>query len=340
MAEREIDPRLTEAFGDHHERIPSIAFVDPLQVDDAAGAAIASANRLLRFEAWLDGLERRKRDAGQLEERAERAATLAFARAEEDARRLASSLIDSVLPFGRAGFFDELLPYACEAVERAGGQIDVRALFAAAEGPVTRILEERGMEPEMIKLAFRAPNEEGLRSFEGVTLRCREPGVMELGDEKRRSSTQARNPAPLPLLDGNTWVYRGAIRMLHPNPKAVIDGVPRSSPWASTLGLAKFLVDSYEDRSQEAERDGIRVFESGFAWIIIIIIVLIVLAVAGLVITLLCFAGVINNEGICILGLIAAFLPGIIGCFIAGGKPDLTSGTICSVALDGHGADG
>src|SRR5207248_1592875 len=111
------------------------------------------------------------------------------------------------------------------------------------------------------------------RSFEGVTVHCGEPGVMELGDEKRRSSTQARNPAPLPLLDGYTWVYCGAIRMLRPNPKAVIDGVPRSSPWGSTLGLAKFLVDSYEGRSQEAKRDGIRVFESGFLWIIVIIIV-------------------------------------------------------------------
>ena len=41
------------------------------------------------------------------------------------------TMTNVVRPFSRAGFFDELQPYGCEAFERAGGEIDIGALLAA-----------------------------------------------------------------------------------------------------------------------------------------------------------------------------------------------------------------
>src|SRR5262245_33392619 len=151
-----IDPKLSEALADHHEQLPSLELIDPVAVDDAATRAIRAADRLLRFELWLDGLEHRKAK-GQLSPAGERAALKALERAEEDARELSAGMLDAIAPFCRAEFFDEAVPYLCDVVKNVGNDVDASALIRAAQEPFADVLRERGMSEASLELAARAP---------------------------------------------------------------------------------------------------------------------------------------------------------------------------------------
>jgi hypothetical protein len=327
-----IDPRILEAFADHHERLSGLMLADTSQVEDATEKAIAAATRLMRFEVWLDRLEQQKRAAGSLPPAAEQGAVEAFTRAEEDARALASALIEAVRPLSRAAFWDEALPYMSEAVGRVG-EIDVGALFAAARGPFAELLQARGMDSRLTDPLFRSADE-AARGFQGITLSSREAGVLLLQDGRRQASMQARNRQPLPLLDGDTWVYAGALRTLQPDPSAVIDGIPRTSPWAGALALAKALTETYEDRARQAAREGVHVHETGFPWIVILAILAIMLIVAGLTIMILCGIGTITDQNLCKVGIAMLFIGLFIGCILLEGEVGAAPGGVaCTLTI-------
>ncbi|HEY1277760.1 MAG TPA: hypothetical protein VGF25_22825 [Thermoleophilaceae bacterium] len=330
-----IDPKLSEALADHHERLPSLELVDPVAVDDAATRAVGAADRLLRFEVWLDGLEGRKAN-GQLSPAGERAALKGLERAERDARELSAALLDAMAPFCRAEFFDEAVPYLCDVVKQVGNDVDASAVIRAAQEPVADLLRERGMSEASLELAARTPKE-AKRAFDRLKLSCASPGVLEMSRGAKRAQMQPRTRVALPLLDGDTWVTGGLLKRLGLDEEAIVDKVPRSSPWADALALAKALTDTYEQRVREAREDGIRVWDTGFPWLILLVVVIVVaLIVAGAIITILCATGNITNKDVCTLGIILIFAGLFIGCVALGGAVTGGAGGIaCTLIFEG-----
>jgi hypothetical protein len=345
MTTRELDPKVVEAFADHHERLGRLAFVNPVLIEEPAASAIAAASRLLAFEQWLDRLEQKKRDEGSLDPDAEYLAAEAFVRAENDARTLASNVIDVVRPLSRAGFFDEAIPYACEAIKRIGSDIDMATVFASAREPMTEMLAQRGMDPQLSSLLFRAVDE-ARDGYKGLTLNCHDSGVLFMQRKGRRTSMQPHNIAKLPLLDGNTWIYGGLLRTLHTDKSAVRDGVPRTSPWGGVLALAKALVENYEDRARRTAEEGVHVYSTGFFWFIFILIVIIVAIVATVVVLVLCAVGVVKNKTICTIAFILLAAALFMGCVESGGDTTVGGGengiaALCTLKSDGPtGIDG
>jgi hypothetical protein len=337
----DLDPDLVAAFSDHEERLGIIALVNDGLALDAAERAIAAADRLCAFELWHDRLEQWKGSAGSLPPKVETAAVQAFGRAETSARELAGSAIDAVRAFVEAGFFDEAIPYTCEAIHKAGGTVDMAEVVEASKEVIPDLLAERGMAREHVDLLYRAIAE-GSDGWVGLTLSSCEDGALMVRHGRRHNSLQAHAIHPLPLLDGSIWVHAGAIHMLARDEEAVVDNTPRTSPWGGILALAQALTEGYQGRRALTAAKGVQVYETGFLWVIIVIIVIIVLVVAGIVITVLCAAGKIKNKDVCTLGALLLIAGLFLGCVAAGGKLGAGDGggVGCTVTWSSDGSDG
>jgi hypothetical protein len=162
---------------------------------------------------------------------------------------------------------------------------------------------------------------------------CYERGILQLQDDERRTTMQPRAVTPLPLLDGDSWVYRGLLRTLQDYPDAMIGKVPRTSPWAGVLALAKALVDNYESRSRVARREGVHLHDTGFPWLALLIVLFVVLVVAGATITVLCAIGTITDGTVCTIGLVMLLIGLNLPCVVE------IPGVSCAITFGG-GFDG
>jgi hypothetical protein len=311
-----------------------VRLVDPQLVEDAAAAATTSAARLLSFERWLDGLEQWKREEGELPNPGDQLAVEAFERAIENARGLAAALIDSVRPFQRTGFFDDAVPLMAEAI--GDREIDFGEVFSRARDIGKELVESRGLPADLFDFGFAVVDQhrEGLRgrflSSEGAAALASQWG-------ERRAILLARPVGVLPTVDGDTWVQGGLFRTLREDPSAQQEGVPLTSPWAAAIGTAKWCVDNYEERRRRAAERGVEVLPTGVEPLTITVIVLVIIGLIGLVISILCAAGVIRDATVCVLGIFMMAFGLFQACVESGGTVEEEPGSATCSLTSGDG---
>ena len=245
-----VDPFLA-LFGKLAKQRPAqfdnIGFVDPVAIDEAVQRGAGSLGRLLKFERYLDTLEVRKRELGNLPARVERRAIAAFKRAERDAANAAGEIsVDAAAAFESAGAASEAVPTIANALPEA---ITVERLLRSA---LPEIQEQ--------VIACGIPREEwlwatSLVSGASITLSKNGDNVRVAGG-KRRHELVVKHPSPLPLLDGTIFAD-AAYRMFKRHPAENLKPASQSSWYGSALGLARYLIVEYQRRSREAQARGV-----------------------------------------------------------------------------------
>jgi hypothetical protein len=301
----------------------NVGFVDPVAIDEAVQRGAASLGRLLKFERYLDTLEVRKRERGNLPARVERRAIAAFKRAERDAAIAAGAIVDAAAAFESAGVASQALPAIADALPEA---ITVERLLRSA---LPEIQEQ--------VIACGIPREEwlwatSLVSGASITISKNGDNVRVAGG-KLLHELGVRHPSPLPLLDGTTFAD-SAYRMFKRHPAENGKPASQSSWYGSALGLARFLILAYQRRSREAQARGVVVLPTGFPPAIIVAIVVAVILIVGILVTVLCDKGTIKNGTVCAIGRALIFLALLVWCiwtFVEGNPPRAEDGGILCV---------
>jgi hypothetical protein len=320
-----------ECSAESYDRLDTLRFVNPLVMDDSVRVVLDSARRLLEFERFLDRVELIKGEQGTLPAVVEERVADAMERAQLDARAMASAAVDAISEYESVRAFDQIVPNLANCLN--GKEIEADRLMSEALPLIEEFAVDQGLPQDLWRWAIEKVD------FGGVTISSEDERTLgSRGD--RRAVLNARNPTPLPLLDGRAFVDGRLYRRGGEDPNAVIDGVPHISPYGSLLKLVKTLLERYEQRSQTTRLHGVQVLPTGFDPITIGLIILIVVSVVSLVITILCFAGVFDpKSGLCVIAGLVLLAALLIWCIIGGtvspgGDGDV--GVMCTFVLDGE----
>jgi hypothetical protein len=282
-----------------------VRFLDPRLLEDTPRELVQLASRILRYERYLDHLELLKAKQGTLPGGVELSVGQSIQRALADVRQAGSLMLELIEHLELAGVLDLAVPNLAgrlPAPMRSAG-----SLVAEHGSYLETWVVERGMPLELWRWAVpyldlndltAASEERNLRVLRGDT--C--IGVVMPTDESRldAASMLGLRSRRAPARVGAATALRSAVHA---------------------------LLTFYEKRARLTVTNGVQVLPTGIAWIVIVIIVVALIAfVVGLVISVMCWNGMIKDKTTCEFGvalMVAGLLAGFVGAY-TGGQQDET----------------
>jgi hypothetical protein len=308
-----LKERIPTCSQESYRQLDRLLYVNPLVVEDSTRAVIDSARRLLEYERFLDRLEHLKAQQGSLPKRVEERLRQSVTQAYFDAREMARATLELFNEFQDTGVLEQLVPAMAGCLSQVG---EIRSDEALAEVLpfAEQFAADRGLPSELWQWVLQYVH---LDSF---TLSSSGDKILVSGAD-HITMLAGSIPTNLTTIDSNAFIDAQLYRQYSPSQKAMVDGVPNNSLYGSLINQIKTLLQAYERRAQTTALHGLQVLPTGVIPVIIFVVFLI-LAVAALVITILCAAGVIKSD----VGCFAAFLGTILfsqaACRTAPKDPD------------------
>jgi hypothetical protein len=302
-----FNAEIRDPFGSADELL---AAVDPI---------LEVAERLLRYEQRLDGLERQKAIDGGLPPEEEQ---FVLDSIEQNATDAADFVRLSIGLFNRYEEAGTLGPRVRIIAESLGGlEVPAPELFDDEYVDANlQLWSDRGRDRTVLEWARQYFPPDGLAFF-GMG----EDRVV-LSGMGRRAALAEFNPSPLPIQDPDAFVNGGYL-FVGPSPDAVIDGVSTKSMYGGVLAMGREVVGRFRQRADATrENGGVVIYRTRVIPAILIVIGLILLLLS-LVIMILCAVGLIGSDWVCNGAKVLFVVLILAGCLAGVG--------ICSLVIAG-----